>query len=365
MKPIVLLVVLAAAATFAGEAVSVDTLEPPTEYNAHWNLFREHELRCDRVGLDVYGCNDCASLYYMGQPINLAGYDGVRMSINYMQEAADSGDYCVLYLGDEDHHYTLFHTFEGTDGPEYANFMLDDYYGVRDLHMYFVWVSDATGVDKGFRLYSIEITGINWGEGEYYENIFTWDSSSDVTGHQSIGVDWMLLHPNMNCLSFEYGADSDTQGWWAIDNVELLADGESVLPLQAGGYGVEDFESGGWYQDQHGLAGEWETDTDRTTGDMSGANWQCDSAAHPGWLYEAETLSPWVDISDANMITVEFDTWFHPVGPGEYASLGIYSSGSDEHLMWLEQFEDLDDWLTDEDGSDIVETSWGEIKASF
>jgi hypothetical protein len=363
MKPIVLITVFAVAAAWAGEVVTVGPA-PPTEYNAHWYLFRVNEVRCDREGLDVYGCYDGASLYYMGQPINLAGYDGVRMRIDYMQEAADSGDYCMLYLGDEGHHYTLFHTFEDTDGPSGVTLMLDDYYGVRNLHMYFVWVSDGSGVARGFRLYGIEITGINWGEGEY-TNLYTWDSDEDMTGHRSVGLDWMQVSGNMSCLSFEYGTDGDQQGWWALDNVELIADGESVLPLQAGGYGVEDFESGGWYQDQHDLAGEWEIDTDHTTGDMSGANWQCDSAAHPGSPYQAETLTPWMRIGNASMISLEFDTWYHPGGPGEYASLGCYASGADEHLMWLEQFEDLDDWLAQDGGEEVVETSWGEIKASF
>jgi hypothetical protein len=360
----VLLSVLAVSLASAGEVVSVGGVEPPTEYNAQWNLFRQGEVRCDREGLNVYGCNDCATLWYRGQPINLHGYDGVLMSIVYMQDAADSGDYCELYLGYDNTHYTLFHTFEDKDGPGYASLMLDGYYGVRDLEMKFKWVSDSTGVARGFRLYSIEITGVNWGEGEY-ANLYTWDSDEDVTGHQSIGLDWMVVEGNMSCLSFEYGTDSDAQGWWALDNVELIADGESVLPLQAGGYGVEDFESGGWYQDQHGLAGEWETDTDRATGDMSGVNWQCDSAAHPGSPYQAETLTPWMYIGNASMISLEFDTWYHPGGPGEYASLGVYSSGTDERLMWLEQFENLDDWHATDDGSNLVETSWGAIKASF
>jgi hypothetical protein len=364
MKPIVLLAVLTVAGALAGEAVSVSQVEPPTEYNAKWNLFRVNEVRCDRVGLDCYGSNDYATMYYVGQPINLHGYDGVVMFLTYMQEAADDGDYCQLYLGGEDHHYTLFHTFEDTDGIAPLGLMLDDYYGVRALQMKFVWVSDGSGVARGFRVYSIDIYGVNWGEGEY-ANLYTWDSDEDMTGHQSVGLDWMQVSGNMSCLSFEYGTDADAQGWWAMDNVELIADGESVLPLQAGGYGVEDFESGGWYQDQHGLAGEWETDTDRTTGDMSGENWQCDSAAHPGSPYQAETLTPWMAIGSADIITLEFDTWFHPGGPGEYASLGCYSSGSDMRLLYLEVFDNLDDWLTHEDGSNIVETSWGEIKASF
>jgi hypothetical protein len=358
----VLLLVLAVSLALAGSVVSVGEVEPPTEYNAHWNLFRVNEVRCDRVGLNVYGSNDYATMYFVGQPINLRGYDGVVMHLAYMQEAADDGDYCELYLGGEDHHYTLFHTFEDTDGPSYVNLMLDDYYGVRDLEMKFVWVSDATGVARGFRVYEIEIYGVNWGEGEYAE-IFTWDSSDDVTGHQTIYVDWMLPGPHMDCLSFEYGTDSDAQGWWAIDNVELIADGESVLPLQAGGYGVEDFSAGGWHQDQHGLSGRWEIGTDHATGDMSGDNWQCDSAARPGWRYQAETFTPWVAGGGDRTFTLEFDTWYHPVGTGEHASLGCYIA--DITLLYIENFHDLDDWHISDYGEELVETSWGAIKAGF
>jgi len=231
--------------------------------------------------------------------------------------------------------------------------------------MYFVWVSNETGVARGFRLYSIEIYAINCGEGDY-TNIFTWDPTEDVTGHQAIGLADFLLWGTMNCLSFEYGTDLDTQGWWAVDNVELTVNGESILPLKVGGYGVEDFESGGWYQDQHGgLPGEWEVGTDHATGDMSGMNWQCDSAAHPDWGYKAETFSPWVMVQGVNTATVDFDTWFHPAGADDYASLGCYSSGSDMRLLYSELFHDLGDWYAYDGGHDVAETSWGAIKAGF
>jgi len=365
MKTLVVIAILAAVAAFAGETVTVGDIEPPSPYNAKWNLFRSGEVRCDRAGLDCYGSNDNAFLIYQGSAINLAGYDGVEMYISYMQEAADDGDYCQLFLAGEDHNYTPFYTFENDADGGAVMLMLDKYYGARELGIEFVWVSDETGVAKGFRLYDLEIYGINWGQGEY-ENIFTWDATSDVTGHQHIGVDWMLIHPNMNCLSFEYGADPDTQGWWAVDNVDLTAGGVSVLPLQAGGYGVEDFESGGWHQYQiGGLPGEWEIDTDHATGDMFGANWQCDSAAHPGWGYKAETFSPWAVLENDQMIGVDFDTWFHPLGVGEYAKLGVYSSGSDERLMYLEMFHNLYDWYAGDYGYEVTETSWGAIKASF
>jgi|GEM_PF-1867988 len=366
MKTFLVIAILAATAAFAGETVTAGNIEPPSSYNAKWNLFRSGEVRCDRAGQDCYGSNDNASLTYIGSAINLAGYDGVQMYIGYMQEVADDGDYCQLFLAGEDHHYTLFHTFENSDFEGGAvRLMLDKYYGTRELCIKFIWVSNDTGVARGFRIYDLEISGINWGQGDY-EKIFTWDATHDVTGHQSIGIDWMLLQPNMNCLAFEYGADADSQGWWTIDNVELVADGESVLPLQVGGYGVEDFSHGGWYQYQYGgLPGGWEIDTDHTTGDMFGENWQCDSAAHPGWGYYAETFSPWVAVFDAQMVSVDFDTWFHPAGTDEYASLSCYSSGSDERLMYLEMFHDLNDWLTSDHGSDVAETSWGAIKAGF
>ncbi|MCX7022510.1 MAG: hypothetical protein NTW26_09615 [bacterium] len=364
MKTIVVGVILAVSACLAGNAVSIGP-ETSSEYNAQWNLFRQGEVRCDRVGQNCYGCNDDTTLYYTGTAINLAGYDGVRMNIVYMQDAADDGDYCQLWLAGEDHYYyNLVHTFENSEDVCSLDLMLDGYYGVRDLGIKFEWVSDGSGVDRGFRVYSIAITGVSWGEGDY-TTIFTWDASDDVTGHQSIGIDWMLFHANMNCLSYKYTADADSQGWWAIDNVQLMADGESVLPLQGGGYGIEEFENGGWYQDRHGLPGGWETDSDHRTGDMYSLNWQCDSAAHSGWQYEAETITPWVALSGANEVGVDFDTWFHPVGAGESASLGLYGSGSYERTMYLEFFDDFKDWHTFDYGSNVTETSWGAIKAGF
>jgi len=239
--------------------------------------------------------------------------------------------------------------------------MLDGLYGIRDLRISFGWVSDETGVDNGFRLRSLEMYGCLWGEGEYTP-IATLGATNDVTDHQTFDVTDMR-YGTMGCLAFEYDTDSDVQGWWAIDNVELTADGESILPLQAGGYGVEDFSAGGWYQDEQGRSGEWEVDTDHATGDMTGANWQCDSAARPGWRYEAETFSPWVEISGVDTVTLDFDTWFHPVGTGEYASLGYYKTNA--YDVYSEYFHDLDDWDTDDSGEAVVDTSWGAIKAGF
>ncbi len=360
MKILVLFTALAVAAVMAGEAVSVEPIEPPTEYNAQWYLSRESEVRCDREGLNVYGSNDCAYLWYRGQPINLCGYDGVEMSIVYSQKTADVGDYCALYLDYDDQHDILVHTFEDTDGLGSVSFMLDDYYGTRDLKIFFVWRSNLIGVDKGFYLHIIDISGVLWGEGNY-TNIFTWSSPDDVTGHQSIDMSGM--RGNMVCLASEYGTEVDTQGWWAIDNVEVIGDGKSILPLQGGGYGVEDFSSGGWYQDRHGLPGEWEIGTDHVTGDMSGENWQCDSAAHPGSSYQAETLSPWFTVQGLTNKGIEFDTWFSPMDAGDYASFGFYKAAGDH--IFFDDFKDLHDWYTDESGDDVAETTWGAIKASF
>jgi hypothetical protein len=358
MKTLFFITVLAAAACLAGNAVSVGP-EPSSEYNAHWYLFRGGEVRCDREGLNVYGSNDYEYLGYIGQVINIHGYDGVVIRIDYMQETADEGDYCTFYAFDPDFERVLEYKFEDGDGT--VQLMLDGLYGIRDLEFGFKWVSDETGVAKGFRVYGIEIYACVWGEGTY-TNIFTWGATNDVTSHQNIDVSDMR-DSIMSCLAFEYATDLDTQGWWAVDNVELVADGVSVLPRQAGGYGVEDFENGGWNQDQHGLSGEWETGTDHATGDMSGANWQCDSAARPGWRYEAETFTPWVAGGGERTFTLDFDTWYHPVGTGESASLGWYEA--DVTPLFIDNFHDLDNWNIGDYGENVVDTSWGAIKAGF
>src|SRR4030042_3649438 len=97
MKTLGLIAVLAASVVMAADTVTIGP-EPPTEHNAHWQLVEGHVVGCVRDGYFVYGSNDMASMMWVGQPINLAGYDGVRMSIGYMQETADEGDYCTLYL---------------------------------------------------------------------------------------------------------------------------------------------------------------------------------------------------------------------------------------------------------------------------
>ncbi|OGD76814.1 MAG: hypothetical protein A2Y64_06430 [Candidatus Coatesbacteria bacterium RBG_13_66_14] len=361
MKTLVFFTVLVAAAALAGETVSVVGVEPPTEHNAHWQMIQDGIVGCVRDGLNVYGSNDSTQMMWAGQPINLGGYDGVSIRVSYSQQSADEGDYCKLFLGDGGLH--LFHVFEDTGG-ELDSFTatLDEFYGATNLEMQFSWVSDETGVDEGFRMYNIRIDGVKWGEG-YYTNIFTWDASNDVTGHQTFDVVEMQSG-TLQCLAFEYGTDLDVQGWWAVDNVELLADGVGILPLQAGGYGVEDFGSGGWYQDKHGLSGEWELGTDHATGDMSGDNWQCDSAAHPGWRYEAETLSPWIEYAHSvTEVTVEFDTWLSLLGTGDCASFGFYAAYG--HPVFDYTFHDLDDWELDDDGTEVTDTSWGAIKAGF
>jgi len=360
MKTLVILTVLFTVAAWAGNAVSVDP-SPPSEDNAHWRLIPGAGVGCVRDDLYIYSTNDAASMIYAGQTINLAGYDGVSISILYSLETADEGDYAEFYLKDGPDYFPLCRLEGNTDGVTGYTTTLDDYYGCSNLGMRIDWTSNQIGTASGIRIYMIRIECVNWGEGEYH-NIFTWDATGMVTGHQSLDL-WMS--PGyFHCLAFEYGTEEEAQGWWVIDSVDLTADGESILPRQGGGFGVEDFDSGGWYQDRHGLPGGWETDTDHAMGDISGANWQCDSAANPGSLYEAETLSPWIQFSHLGTeVGLEFNTWWNPVGADEYASFGYYTAYG--VTLFDEAFGDLRDWQIEDYGEDVTETSWGEVKAGF
>jgi len=128
MKTVVFFTILAVGAALAGNSVSVDTVEPPTEHNAHWQWIHDGLVGCVRDGMNVYGSNDKAWLSYkdwMSRPINIYGYDGVLMRINYSQVTADSGDYCTLYVSDSGYERVLTHEFEDTDGTNSINIMLD------------------------------------------------------------------------------------------------------------------------------------------------------------------------------------------------------------------------------------------------
>jgi hypothetical protein len=361
MKTLVFFAVLAASTVLAANAVSVEP-EPPSEYNAHWRIIPGAGVGCVRDDLFIYGCNDSAGMIYAGETINLAGYDGVTIRICYSLETADEGDYAEFYLKDGPDDYSLLCRLEGrTDGTTCYVTTINDYYGCSNLGMRIDWTSNQIGVARGIRIYYIMLEGVNWGEGEYH-NIFTWNATDMVTGRQSL--DAPMSPGFFHCLAFEYGTDVGSQGWWAIDSVDLTADGESILPRQGGGLGVEDFSSGGWYQDRHGQSGGWEIDTDHAMGDISGANWQCDSAANPGSLYEAETLSPWIQFPHAGTeVGVEFNTWWNPVGADEYASLGFYTANGVP--LFEDVFNDLRDWEIVDYGDEVTETSWGAIKASF
>jgi hypothetical protein len=340
MKKLILLMLVPVGCLLAATAVNAGAL-PGTEHNAHWQIVGS-DIGCVRDGLTEYGSNDDAAMT-LDSPIDLSGYQGAYVFISYSQNAADSGDYTELYVNDN-----LVHTFADSASSTSVIVNLVEYAG-GDVTPKLRWVSDASGVDEGFRFNQFEVYASAYGSGTFHE-VFNWNSDSGVTYevHDISGAN----EGKLACLSYLY----DTNGYsylyyWVIDNVEVEVDGKVFLD--------SDFEGGEtWLVNQWGQPGTWEADTDHGFG--SGTNWQCDSDAHPSWTFYAETLSPWFP-TDATSITVSFDNYYNNYAGYDNAVFGYYTNPG---TLIYDDPIDLAGWTITDDGTDVERTTWGRIKAN-
>jgi len=354
MKKLVLMLMLLVAVAFAANFSSLSNatslsngVTPPSEYNAHWQLDGSGAVECVRDGETVYGSNDNADLTWDGTTIDLTGFDGAAIYVNYTQVAADANDYCTMELN------------AGVGDVQFADAASATVItkliptSISNLTVNFNWVSDATGFAAGFKMSVFQVYGVNNGDGTFTE-IFNWNSdmgltaeSHDVTGMASNGL---------ACLSYTYNTNGNTWLWgWAIDDVVLDADGTDVIS--------EDFASAGWAQDQHGEDGLWVLGTTMFGGydqPGSGQFFMCDSDANSSWTYNAETFSPWVSIYQATAVTAEFSSQYQNYAGYDNAIFGYYVTIGTEIVT--DGFTDLNDWTTSDSGTNIEETTWGQIK---
>ncbi|MCD4733790.1 hypothetical protein K8R78_06080 [bacterium] len=349
MKKLVLMLTLLVAVAFAANFSSLsnstslsNSVTPPTEHNAHWQLGGGGSVECVRDGEAVYGSNDDADLTYSGTTIDLTGFDGAAIYVNYTQVAADANDYCTMELnggvGDVQ--------FADAAGATVITKLVPA--SISNLTINFNWVSDATGFAAGFKMTVFQVYGVNNGDGTY-TNIFDWNSDQGFT-HESHDVTGMASN-GLACLSFHY-TDGGWDWYWAIDNVVLDADGTDVIS--------EDFEAAGWDQDQNGESGLWELDVDRAGGAMAGQNWQADSDGNGSFTFNCETFSPWVSIYQASAVTADFDSNFEDFAGRDHAIFGYYVTLGTG--VFTDNFTDLSDWTTSDSGTNIEETTWGQIK---
>jgi len=354
MKKLTLMLVLLVAVSFAADFNSLSNsaslsndFAPLTTENAHWQL-GTGLVECVRDGETVYGSNDDADLTWDGTTIDLTGFDGAAIYVNYTQVAADANDYCTMELN------------SGVGDVQFANAASATVITklipttVSNLTVNFNWVSDATGFDTGFKMTAFQVYGVNNGDGTY-TNVFDWNSdmgltaeSHDVTGMASNGL---------ACLAFQY-TDNGWDWGWAIDNVVLDADGTDVID--------EDFEAAGWDQDQNGEDGLWMLDTANPcfgayVAPGSGQYFVANSDAHGSWNFNCETFSPWVSIYRATAVTAEFDSQFQDVSTRDHGLFGYYVTIGTR--VAEDFFANLDDWTTSDSGTNVEESTWGFIKS--
>jgi len=360
MRKLVLVLTLLVAVSFAANfsslsnSSSLSEVAPLTDANAHWQLTGTNEVGCVKDGDTVYGSNDDADLTWNGATINLTGYDGAAIYVQYTQVAADANDYCTLELNAGVGDYQ----FPDAASPTWVTFTVPT--SISNLLVNFNWVSDAIGFDTGFKMTYFQVVGVNNGDGTY-TNVFTWTGdmgitaeSHNVTGMSSLGL---------ACLSWRFttnDAGGDYQGW-AIDNVVLTEDSTDIID--------NDFESSGdvWDVDIHGYTVPWERANDDDLGyggygfPGTGYAWICDPFDHGNADANSESFSPWVSVYGAAAVGVTFDSQFQTYASKEDGYFGYFSAGGSSEVG--EDWTNLDDWTTSDSGTNIEETTWGQIKA--
>ncbi len=353
MKKLILALMLLVAVSFAANFSSLSNstslsndFVPLTEHNSHWQLTDTNEVGCVRDGETVYGSNDDADLTWDGATIDISGYDGAAIIVQYTQIAADANDYCTMELNSG--HGDL--QFADAAIPTWVTFTVHT--SISDLFVNFNWQSDASGFDTGFRMTTFQVVGANDGEGTFTE-IFNWNSDMGLTteNHDVTGMNANRLA----CLSYTYNTNGHNRLWgWAIDDIVINVDGIGRLS--------ENFEGYAWGQDSHGEAGRWYTSNPIFGGfDAPGSIpfFSCNSEVSNS-TFNAETFSPWISAYGATAVTAEFNSQYQNHSGYDNAIFGYYTASGTLDID--EDWTNLNDWTTSDSGTSIEETTWGQLK---
>jgi hypothetical protein len=343
-------------------------IETPNENNAYWQLKNDPDraskvARCRKDTENTYSDNDNATLSN-SNPIDLSAYNQATLYLYTKLEAADSGDYGEIYVNGD-----LIDTIDTNHEWTQNSYNLDSYCGTQ-ITIEFVWKSDSSGVDKGWRLDDIQIIASGAGSPDWQQVLFWDEDHSPYSGeHVELNISDWASGVNPSSVNFHYNDDSEWAWFVEIDNVYIYDNTRSNL------LATEEFEGSfppsGWTVTENGdTDGIWRSNSYWERTNWTGGDGHCADADSDGYggsslLMDTELITPDINCSSSSTVTLEFDVAYNDIGSGDYFEILVWSSYYVDEVFF-EEFDNLNNWDTEENGnSSIVQTSLGSIKTLF
>lgn len=342
-------------------------ISTPGPDNAHWQLKPDADTgskvaRCRKDTENNYGFNDFAVLSNV-TPIDLSFYSTATLYLQSKLENADSGDYGELYINDD--HIATFNSYhEWTD----YSYNLDSYCS-GSITIKFVWKSDSSGVDKGWRIEDVQVIAYGTGAADWQQVLY-WDEDHSPYSGETVQLDisgWSSgINPSR--VNFHYYDDSEWAWFAQVDNVHIYDNTKADL------LATEEFEGSfppsGWSVTENGdTDGIWRLNSFWSRTNWTGGNGSCADADSDGFgggglLMDTELISPDINCSGSTTVTLEFDIAYNDINLGDYFEIMVWSSYYVDEVFYEDFNEDLSNW-NNEDLAPIQSTSLGSIKSLF
>lgn len=356
-KLIVLLLI--AGCAFAGSAVLrldsalSSSAQPLNENNAHWKIYNDggnNVLACIAGDGPQHADYDY-TWFYNSTPINLTvGSSPVLVfDLNFPDTAGVSGKIYVCDTEPTDSGILTSGTLIGEaeyTGGGYVTLLAELPDTIATAYIAFLWESADT-IGNGPRVDNIRIGSFTYANPTqiHTESSGEWGTMSFDVGAQAAG------HPVSFGFHYDVGGNN-WEYWWAIDNVEIVVDGTVAL--------LEHFESGdpGWHQIQRSGSVVWAwADSDGYCWGNGTYVYRAHGCGHTG---ATETFTPVVDCLSASSVDISYYSTMN-AWEGTTITLNLYTPV----YTIDDNCENMDNWDTVDEGnaSNVVETSWGSIKA--
>jgi hypothetical protein len=370
-KLIMLLTVTLLFAAYAGTAPFVSATGHNDADTAHWQAYDEggeDTAACVVDGGDEYSLGDSTWIYNTDS-LDFSDAETAYLEFSYMLNVADSNDFLAVYAvdyepvsGDFDPDgETPLAVYDSSVG-DWTNetLYLSDHLGEGDVYIVFYWESDASGVSDGVRLNDAMV--YTW-DGETYDwtQILYWNEDHSAYGPgEEVNLDLSDGAGGILAVDFHYN-DAGWDWWAEVDQVVIADDSRAELINEnfeswpPTDWTILDYESYGWCRNDT---------TGRTN--YAGGSGYCAIADSDYWYpIDSHLITPPLDCSDSGSVDLTFMASYNDIGGGDYFEVRL---GTAEASLDLDDpFDDLSDWTAVDEGEylNVVNTSWGEIKATF